>query len=181
MNKILIVSGHTDLNYSVANKGILEELSNKLPEAEFDNLSELYPDFKIDVEKEQNKLLNADIIVLQYPVFWYSIPSLLKRWIEQVFQYGFAYGSTGDKLKGKKIILSFTSGVPEEAYTKEGVGYNMEELIAYIKATFVLCQLDLVGMVWTSGVSIEMRNDPLKMREKVVMHCGMLLDLIEGL
>ena len=63
MQNILVVSGHTDLNNSVANKAILERLENKLPQAEFVYLDKLYSDFQIDVEAEQEKLLNADIIV----------------------------------------------------------------------------------------------------------------------
>ena len=63
MRNILIVSGHTDLNDSFANKTILEELNKQLPEAEYVYLDRLYPDFQIDVENEQQKLLKADIIV----------------------------------------------------------------------------------------------------------------------
>ena len=73
MQNILVVSGHTDLNNSVANKAILERLENKLPQAEFVYLDKLYSDFQIDVEAEQEKLLNADIIVLQFPIFWYAL------------------------------------------------------------------------------------------------------------
>lgn len=72
MNNVLIISGHTDLATSVANKTILETLARRLPEAEIVKLDELYPDFKINVEAEQQRLLRADIIVLQYPLFWYS-------------------------------------------------------------------------------------------------------------
>jgi len=105
MKNVLIVSGHTDLNESVANKKILEELSRELPYAQIDYLSELYPDFKIDVSQEQQKLLDADVIVLQYPMFWYSMPSLLERWMEETFRHGFSHGSNGNKLKGKKLIV----------------------------------------------------------------------------
>ena len=80
MKNILIISGHTNLAASVANKTILETLNERLPEAELVKLDELYPDFKIDVEAEQQKLLWADIIVLQFPLFWYSAPSILERW-----------------------------------------------------------------------------------------------------
>ena len=66
MKNVLIISGHTNLAASVANKTILETLNERLPEAEIVKLDELYPDFKIDVEAEQQKLLRADIIVLQF-------------------------------------------------------------------------------------------------------------------
>ncbi len=77
MSKILVVSGHTDLKNSFANKIILDELKRLLPEAKFDILSELYADYRIDVAAEQEKLINADIVVFQFPFFWYSVPSLM--------------------------------------------------------------------------------------------------------
>ena len=64
MKNILVVSGHTDLEQdSVANKTILENLKQQLPDAVFDLLDAQYPDFNIDVKKEQEKLIKADIIV----------------------------------------------------------------------------------------------------------------------
>ena len=56
MKNVLVVSGHTDLNDSVVNKLVLEEVKKLIPEAEIDRLDELYPDFKIDVKAEQAKL-----------------------------------------------------------------------------------------------------------------------------
>ena len=130
MKNILIISGHTNLAASVANKTILETLNERLPEAEIVKLDELYPDFKIDVEAEQQKLLRADIIVLQFPLFWYSAPSILERWMEETFRHGFSHGSTGDKLKDKKLILSFTTGAPETLYSREGaMGYAIDECL----------------------------------------------------
>ena len=160
MKNVLIVSGHTDLNNSVANKKILQELSKRLPNAEIDYLSELYSDYKIDVEQEQNKLLKADIIVLQYPVFWYSMPSLLEKWMEETFKHGFSHGSTGDKLKGKKVIISLTTGAPEEVYE------NIDEFLNPIKASCKLCQMEYVGSIVTYGVSYQIRNDKQHIRSK---------------
>lgn len=115
MKNILIVSGHTDLHDSVANKKILDMLAEQLPASRQALLSELYPDFAIDAAAEQEKLLWADVIVLQFPVFWFSAPSILHRWMEQTFLHGFSHGSTGDKLRGKKLVLSYTTGAPAEA------------------------------------------------------------------
>ena len=73
MKNVLVVSGHTDLNDSVANKTIMEELAKLIPSVEFDYLDKLYPDYKIDIAAEQAKLEKADVVVLQFPVFWYSL------------------------------------------------------------------------------------------------------------
>ncbi|HCW52389.1 MAG TPA: NAD(P)H dehydrogenase [Clostridium sp.] len=185
MKNILIVSGHTDLNDSVANKTILEELAKLLPEAEIDYLDKLYPDYNINVEAEQEKLVKADIIVLQFPVFWYSMPSLMSKWIEDTFKHGFSHGSTGDKLKGKKVIASFTTGAAEAAYHKDAaVGYEIEEFLPPIKATCNLCGMKFEGFVYTGGVSYHNRNDEDKLQEmkaKSVEHAKRVVKFINEL
>lgn len=103
MKKVLIISGHTDLRTSVANKAILEVLANKLPDAEIAELDSLYPDFNIDVKAEQRRLISADIIVLQFPIFWYSAPSLLERWMEATFLSAFHMETTVINLKERNL------------------------------------------------------------------------------
>ena len=100
MMKTLIISGHPDLSTSVANQTILEELEKALPDAEIRKLDQLYPDAVIDVEAEQKALLEADLIVWQFPFWWYSLPWLMKKWLDEVFLHGFSHGSTA-KLGGK--------------------------------------------------------------------------------
>lgn len=174
MKNILVVSGHTNLNDSVANKNILEELKTMLPEAELDLLSELYPSYKIDVKKEQEKLVNADIIVLQYPLFWYSMPSLLEKWMEDTFVFGFSHGDNGDKLKGKKIIVSLTTGAPEEI-----IGSNIEDCLHPIKKACGMCQLEYCGAVKTHGVSYQIRQDKGKeIVDKAKRHAMELVEKI---
>ena len=179
MKNILVVSGHTDLNDSVANKNILEELKKLLPNAEIDLLSELYPSYKIDVKKEQEKLVNADIIVLQYPLFWYSMPSILEKWMEDTFIFGFSHGDGGDKLKGKKLIVSLTTGAPEENYIDEKLGYDIEEYLHPIKKSCRMCQLEYCGVVKTYGVSYHIRQDKgNEIIEKAKKHALALVDMI---
>lgn len=185
MKKILVISGHTDLKNSVANKHILNTLSQLLPEAEIVHLDELYPDFQIDVPTEQRRLVEADIIVLQFPVFWYSAPSILERWMEETFQHGFSHGSTGDKLKGKKLVLSFTTGAPESMYSRDGaMGYTVEELFSCFKAACRLCQMDFAGYVYTGGVSYGNRTSPElieQQKEASAAHAVRLFEMLESL
>ena len=168
MSKVLVISGHTDLSDSVANKKILEILEERVEGAEIVRLDSLYPDYKIDVNAEQERLVNADTIVLQFPMFWYSLPSILERWMEETFVHGFAHGSTGDKLKGKKLIASVTTGAPEEMYTKEGaMGHTVEDFLLSVRATCNLCGMEYGGIVSTGGVSYALRNEPGMMDELV--------------
>lgn len=65
--------------------------------------------FSPDITLEQDKLRQADVLILQFPIWWGSYPAILKGWIERIFSYGFAYGSQ-KKLAGKKVMLSVTTG-----------------------------------------------------------------------
>ena len=185
MKNILVISGHSDLNNSFANKTILAELNKLLPEAEYVYLDKLYLDFRIDVAREQERLLKADVIVWQFPVFWYSMPSMLHRWLEEVFVNGFSHGPTGDKLKGKKLLLSFTSGAPEEMYSHGGrQGYSIDELMPPFKQTAVLCQLEWCGYIYTGGMSYANRSDEQKLKEmhaKAIVHANRLVEELQKL
>jgi hypothetical protein len=111
MKKVLIVSGHPDLAASLANATILAEVEKLLPEAEIRRLDSLYPDYRFNIASEQQSLLAADIIVWQFPFSWYSVPGLMKLWLDQVFLHGFSHGAQ-KQLSGKKLLLSFTAGTP---------------------------------------------------------------------
>lgn len=100
MKNILIISGHPNLNESIGNATILDEIALALPEAEIRRLDWLYPDNRINVKAEQESLLKADVIVWQFPFSWYSLPGVMKLWLDEVFVHGFAHGSTA-KLGGK--------------------------------------------------------------------------------
>lgn len=184
MKNILFISGHTDLKYgSYSNKTIFAELHKAFPKAEYTYLDQLYPDYKIDILAEQKRLLKADIIVFQFPINWYHTPSLLAKWIEQTLEYGFAYGEDGDKLKGKKLILSYTSGSPEESYSKTGYqGRPIEDYLLSINQTAKLCKLDLVGQVYSGGMVAD--SDPVKLKvthDKAISHAQRLIEMIQTL
>jgi putative NADPH-quinone reductase len=83
---------------------------------EIRNIYDLYPDYKINVKAEQEALLRHQTIVFQYPFYWYNMPGILKHWFDMVFEYQFAYGSNGDKLKNKNFVPSFTVGSSESSY-----------------------------------------------------------------
>lgn len=125
MAKTLIICGHPNYKASVANRAILDEMKKLVPDSEIVILSELYPDFKIDIAREQKRLGEADTVIFDYPMQWFDAPSLMHRYVEEVFAFGFAYGPGGTALKGKNFILSFTTGAPEKMYTDGPVTMQM--------------------------------------------------------
>ena len=149
MSQVLIISGHPDLNASYTNTVILEQIQSNLSDVEVRRLDNLYPDYRIDVVAEQQAMLAADVIVLQF----YSIgtvPALMKKWIDDVFSFNFAYGPEGDKLKGKDFILSFTVGGPAESY--DPLGYNhftVEQMIHPLQQTAYLAGMNYCQPIYT--------------------------------
>lgn len=160
MKNTVVIYGHPYYETSVCNKTILDEFAKEVPQATIVNLAKDYPDYKIDVEKEQGRLRKADVIVFQFPFWWYGSPSIMHRYVEEVFTHGFAYGSTGTALHGKKIIFSFTAGGTKDAYTKEGYQhYEMVDFMPQFNAMSNLCGLEMANKVVSYGMMMVDPND----------------------
>ena len=182
MKNVLIIAGHPELrDNSFANKIILEDLERMLPTATVDRLGDLYPDYRIDVEAEQKKLVAADIIVLQFPIFWYSMPALLAKWMEDVFVHGFSHGATGKALTHKKLLLSFTTGAPASAYD---ASFPVEAMAERFVRTAGLTGMDYAGFIYTGGASYSLRADKEKRTEMAAAshaHAKRLVEKIQSL
>ena len=151
MKNILVVSGHPNPSASLANKTILESLRTAFPQAE---LASLVKDGHFDPVPEQDALVKADVIVLQFPFNWYSVPGLLKTWIDEVLLHGFAYGS-GAKLSGKTVLLSITAGAPKAAYQRDGfTGHTVFELLTPLAVTAKACSMIFAEPVVSYGYSV---------------------------
>ncbi|MCO5734454.1 NAD(P)H-dependent oxidoreductase [Rhizobium sp. SSA_523] len=104
-----------------------------------------YPRFLIDVDREQRRLLTHDVIVFQFPLFWYSTPALLKQWQDLVLEYGFAYGPAGKKLAGKHALVCVTTGGSRDDYSAIGGNeHPIEEFLLPLRQTSLLCGMDFL-------------------------------------
>jgi glutathione-regulated potassium-efflux system ancillary protein KefG len=140
-NNILIVFAHPLYEKSRIHSALISKASS-YPEWKLHDLYQLYPDFNIDIEAEQQLLRNTDLIVWQHPVYWYSIPPLLKQWIDLVFTFGWAYGKNGNALQGKYLLQCMSSGGKQEAYQTGGRNmHTLREFMAPHEQTARLCQL----------------------------------------
>ncbi|GGG72531.1 NAD(P)H-dependent oxidoreductase [Paenibacillus radicis (ex Gao et al. 2016)] len=142
--KTLIIVAHPNLENSVINKRWAEELRNYPEKYTVHELYKAYPDGKIDVEKEQQLVESHSKLVFQFPFYWFNCPPLLKQWFDDVFAYGWAYGSNGgDKLKDRKVGLAVSAGIREEDYSAEGkYRYTLEQLLYPFETTFHYCHAD---------------------------------------
>ena len=142
-SRVLILFAHPALEKSRVNRRLVAAVQN-LENVTVNDLYEEYPDFYIDVKREQELLLSHDVVVFQHPFYWYSCPALLKQWEDLVLQYGFAYGTQGTKLAGKWVLTAITAGGAESAYGREGYNFfTIRELLIPFEQTVRLC-----GMIY---------------------------------
>ena len=152
--KILVLFAHPALEKSRVNKQLIKEYKLK-DNVTFHDLYQAYPDFDIDIKKEQDLLLTHDIVLLHHPFYWYSIPALLKEWIDLVLEHGWAYGSEGNQLRNKYILQVISTGGKAESYSKDGfVGVTMGELLLPLKKTFKLCKMKYLAPFIVHGTHL---------------------------
>jgi glutathione-regulated potassium-efflux system ancillary protein KefG len=152
MPRILILFAHPVLEKSRMQQVLLAAASG-MPDVTVNDLYELYPQFEIDIDREQELLTRHDIIIWQHPFYWYSCPALLKQWIDLVLEHGWAYGRTGHALEGKKIFNVITSGANTEAYEPGGFNkYSVQEYLKPFERTAELCRTTYWPPFWVPGV-----------------------------
>lgn len=136
--KTLVILVHPTIEDSKVNKRWKQELLQYPDKITVHELYKEYPDGNINVLKEQKLLESYGNIIFQFPLYWYSYPSLLKKWLDEVFTHGWAYGSKGDKLKGKKFGIAMSIGDKKDNYLPSGsVTFTVDEVIVPFKATAV--------------------------------------------
>jgi len=138
-NRVLVLFAHPAQEKSRVNRILVEGIRD-LPGVTLHDLYEEYPELDIDVSREQALLLGHDVIVLQHPFFWYSTPAILKEWQDLVLEHGWAYGSSGTALRGKRMLNAITTGGREVAYARDGHNrFTMRELLVPLEQTARLC------------------------------------------
>lgn len=141
-NRILFIVAHPYLRESRSNRAVVEAVTG-LTGVTVHPLYDHYPYFHIDVNKEMALLESHQVIVAQHPFYWYSMPALMRHWLSEVFQPGWAYGE-GARLRGKDFLISLTVGGPASSYSTESYNrFPMETYLAPWNQTAHLC-----GMKW---------------------------------
>jgi glutathione-regulated potassium-efflux system ancillary protein KefF len=143
MSRILVLYAHPAPHRSRVNRQMIAA-ARSVPDVTVCELYELYPDFVIDVEREQFLLSQAELVVLQHPIQWYGMPALQKEWMDQVLEHAWAYGQSGNVLAGKHFLLAVTTGGTLQAYSEHGEhGYPFSAFLPPYRQTAMLC-----GMHW---------------------------------
>ena len=183
MKKVLVISGHPDLENSTANKAIIENLTKKMPEITVHRLDKAIKDGYFNIEKEQELLLQYDTYVLMSPFYWFSSAIFMKTWINDIFKDSFSH-LEGNKLKGKNVVFSITTGGPAEIYSHDRfLKHSVKEFIFFIIDIANYTELNTLGfaisndMVFASKVhGNEKIEEILKKAEK---HADKIIELVK--
>jgi len=147
---VFLVFAHPYPDRSRANRRLLEAVAD-LEGVEVRSLYDEYPSFAIDVAVEQAALERAAIVVWQHPMYWYSVPGLLKHWFDKVLVRGWAYGEGGTALRGKRCLWVATTGGDDHAFSPEGMHARpFEAYVPAMEQTARFC-----GMHWEDPIIIK--------------------------
>ncbi len=141
MPKLLVYYAHPGQSHSHVNAR-MARVAEREDGVSFVDLYADYPRFEIDIDNEQQRLIDHEVILFQFPVFWYSTPSIIKEWLDLVLEQGFAYGDEGDKLAGKTLMLALTAAGPAEAYTTDGYqNHTLRTFLSPLEQSTTLCKM----------------------------------------
>ncbi len=121
------IAGHNDVLYFPKDE--------KFNLAKAQRLAQKNNSFVEEIKAEQQKLLSSDMLILQFPLWWWSYPAILKGWFDRVLSSGFAYGD-GAELKPKRVMYSITTG-----------GANNQEELEYYQQKIAGLYQDVFGFI----------------------------------
>ncbi|MDF7680733.1 NAD(P)H-dependent oxidoreductase [Enterobacteriaceae bacterium ESL0689] len=152
MKKSLIIVAHPSIQTSVINRRWLEEVK-KYPELfTIHELYPSYPDWHIDIAKEQKIIEDHAGIIFQFPLYWFNCPPLLKKWFDDVFTYGWAYGSTATQLQGRKMGLAVSAGGSEKDFSQAGrCGFTLPDILRPFEMVAKYIRADYQPLFYFNG------------------------------
>ena len=113
-------------------------------------------------------------------MYWFKSPYFLSKWVEDVFTHGFAYGSSGYKLEGKKLIVSMTMGGTKDEFQGK---LDIERLVGPFEATALFVKMKFGGYASTFDISFTIKETPdvAKVKtEELEKHAEKLVSLIKN-
>ena len=177
MARTLVLFAHPALEKSRVHRRLTARVPEH-PDLTFHDLYEAYPRLDVDVAREQELLEAHEVVLFQFPFYWYSTPPLLKQWQDLVLEHGWAYGSSGTALAGKTAGVVVSTGGRREAYRPEGLNrHTVRQLLAPLEQTVRLCGMRFLPpwvVFGTHGLTLP------AMEEAAEDYRALLLGLVES-
>lgn len=182
MKRVLLINGHEPYAFAEGrfNQTMFDEIENQLKD-NFEITKTIIKD-GYNPEEEQEKFKQADVIIFQFPIYWFSAPALMKKYIDEVYAHGvfFGMGEEGKKygygngmMNGKKYMFSITANSPAYAYNdNEGFfeGKSLDESLFHMHKTNEFCGMESIESFGAFNVIKEPQaeNDLQRLKEHMV-------------
>jgi len=160
---VLVIHAHPYPHSSRACAALLAAMRS-LPGVEVRSIYELYPDFDIDIAAEQAALVRAKLVVWLHPLYWYTVPGMLKHWFDVVLAGGWAHGDGGTALNGKDCLWATTTGDVEKYAIHAKHGHRFEAFAPVVEQTARYC-----GMNWLQPFVV---HDAHEISEEILANAG---------
>ncbi|OYS45501.1 NAD(P)H-dependent oxidoreductase [Lactobacillus taiwanensis] len=157
--KTTIFLFHSDLKESSVNQALIKDMTTEVR-----NIYELYPVENINIKADQDALLRSDRIVFQFPMYWYSVPPLMKKWFDLVLEHGWGYSSKGHALDNKEVLIAVSTGARLADYqfgSKQN--HTINEYLLPLFATFASTRMKILQPFIIDG-SLYITNTELTAR-----------------
>lgn len=126
--------------------------------------------YSADILHEQRKLLWADTLILQFPLWWYGVPAIMKGWIDRVLTFGFAYGAERN-MAGRRAMLVMTTGGLPASFTSDKQR-TLSDMLDYLqRGTLHFCGFDVLPPFAVYGAA----NADADQREQFLLQYTQLL------
>ena len=154
MKNVLLINGHEPYDFAKGefNSTMYAEIEKTL--ADKVNIEKTIIKEGYSVEEEQAKFKKADLIIFQFPIYWFSMPAMMKKYLDTVYGYGVffgmgdaeaKYGYGNGMMQGKKYMLSITSNAPQEAFNNKDQffeGLSIEQFLMNIHKVNEFCGME---------------------------------------
>jgi glutathione-regulated potassium-efflux system ancillary protein KefF len=148
-----VLAAHPNWRESRVNRRLLKA-ARSVEGVAVQDLYGTYPDYDIDVAGEQSRVAATPLLVLLHPIQWYSMPALMKLWLDDVLTHGWAYGHDGTALQGKDLWLVATTGGPESSYHPQGYNrYFFDAFLPAYEQTAALCGMRFLPPLLLHGAN----------------------------
>ncbi|QKF61893.1 NAD(P)H-dependent oxidoreductase [Campylobacter curvus] len=139
--KTIVIMSHPYFEDSRINRALFEAAKG-VPDVSVRHLEAIYgSDTRaFDAKAEQDLLIGADRIVFQFPMFWFSVPPMLKAYMDEVLKGKFINDNGSSKLDGKELQIAISIGAQESEYSKKGsVKFTLGEILLPLQLGAYYC------------------------------------------
>lgn len=166
MKKTLVIFAHPYFEYSTTSVELIKVYQD-VENLTFKDLYEEFPDFHITPFRERKRIRAYERLVFHFPLIWFSIPPLLKLWIDEVFDMTWTM-QTDHPLQNKDAVIIVTIGGKEENYTENGMyETTIKELLKSLTLSLKVNQIDVKELITIHDADDLTKEALLQYSEKI--------------